>query len=83
MTVARPRNADEAQLEEAQKAIVKGIQAEELKRRLLLKLWRRGMTQAELAERLTRASETVGGGPITVNSVNKVISKFRAKTEAA
>lgn len=79
MTVARPRNADEAQLEEAQKAIVRGLQAEETKRRLLLKLWRKGMTQSELAERLTRASEAVGGEKVTTNSVNKVVWKYRRK----
>ena len=75
----RPRNADEAQLEEAQKAIVRGLRAEEHKRELLLRLWRKGMTQAELAERLTRASEAVGGGPVSVNSVHKVLWKFRRK----
>lgn len=78
----RPRNADEVQLEEAQRAIVLGIQAEARKRELLLRLWQKGMTQAELAARLTRASKAAGGGEITTNSVFKVIMKHRRRLEA-
>lgn len=81
--VARPRNADEVQLEEAQKAITKGLIAEQRKREILLKLWQRGMTQAELAERLSRASQAVGGEPVSVNAVNKVVWKYRKKLEGA
>lgn len=83
VTVARPRNADEVQLEEAQKAVTKGLMAEQVKRELVLKLWRGGMTQAEIAERLSRASEAVGGPKISVNAVNKVAWKFARKLETA
>lgn len=81
--VARPRNADEVQLEEAQRAVTLGLMAEQRKRELLLKLWRGGMSQNELAERLTRASVAVGGAPISFNAVNKVCWKYARKLEAA
>lgn len=81
MTAPKPRTADELQLEETQKAVTIGLLAEARKRELLLRLFDKGMTQAELAERLTRASVAAGGGKITVNSVFKVISKYRRKLE--
>ena len=82
MTPPKPNNADELQLEKAQQDMVKGQQAEEKRRRLLLKLWEQGTyTQRDLAERLSRASVSVGGGPVSENSVFKVLSKYRRRLD--
>jgi hypothetical protein len=73
----RPKNAYEAQLEAAQKAVTLGQKADIERKRLLLKLWEGGMTQAELAERLTRASVAAGGKPVSENSVYKLLAVLR------
>jgi len=74
---AKPRNATEVQLETAQRDVTRGQLADAKRKRLLMKLWEAGMTQGELAERLSRAAVAAGGKPISENAVYKLISHLK------
>lgn len=73
----KPRTAEEVALEQAQRQVTLGQVADTERKRLLWKLWEGGMTQKELAERLTRASVAVGGRAISENAVYKLLSHVR------
>lgn len=57
------------------KLVAKGEAAFEERRALVMRLWEGGMTQRELAERMSKASLAVGGPPVTENSVYKMIRR--------
>lgn len=66
-------------LESAQRRVTIGLIAEEEKREAIRSLYMAGMTQRELAERMTKASQAEGGGPVTENSVQKILWRLRVK----
>lgn len=61
------------------RTVAKGEQAFDERRAVIMRLWEAGMTQRELAERMTRASIAVGGDPVTENSIYKLIMRERRK----
>jgi hypothetical protein len=68
-------------LDSAQRRVTIGLIAEEEKREAIRSLYMAGMTQRELAERMTQASVAAGGGPVTENSVQKIIMRLRVKEQ--
>jgi transposase len=74
-----PMPEEERALDSAQRRVTAGILAEEERREVIRALFRAGMTQRELAERMSKASLAVGGPPVTENSVQKIIMRLRVK----
>lgn len=66
------------QLDRAQRVVTKGQLADADRKRAMMALWEAGMTQRELAERMTRAAVAVGGVPISENAVHKLINHVKA-----
>ena len=77
MSVPRAATDMERQLEAAQKAFVRGLQADAERKAALQQLYDDGMTQKELAARMTRASLAVGGPEVTANMVYKLLKRMR------
>lgn len=69
------------ELAQAQREHTRGQLASERRRRLLLELFEDGMTQLELSEVLSKASIAAGGGPVSVNAVQKSVEKYRHALE--
>jgi hypothetical protein len=67
------------ELEAVQRRIVRAAHAEQRRRELIVELHRRGVPQVEIAERLTRASESVGGSAVGVDAVQHTWSRYRYK----
>jgi hypothetical protein len=76
-----PRTQEERELERQQRLVSQGLQADERRKRLIMTLYRAGMTQVELAARLTRASRAVGGEPVGEDAVNKLVARYRHRPE--
>jgi hypothetical protein len=74
-----PRTNDERDLERVQRTVTQGQLADERRKRLILKLYGDGMTQVEIAARLTRASVGAGGDPIGEDAVQKLVARNRGK----
>lgn len=83
MPPPRPKNADEVQLESTQKAVTLGQLADETRKTVMYRLWSKGMTQREIAERLSRASRAAGGKDITENAVYKLLAIVKREMDAA
>ena len=77
-----PRTNDERDLERSQRAVTQGLLADERRKRLIMTLYRDGMTQVEIAARLSRASLAAGGEPVGEDAVNKLVARQR-KQEAS
>jgi len=76
---ARPRSFAERELEKVQRKVTEGRMAEKRRRELIVHLHRvEGMSQVEIAARLTRAATAVGGEPIGDDSVWKIIKAARS-----
>jgi hypothetical protein len=71
------RTQAERDLERAQARIIDGAFATEARRRLIIELHEAGMTQPELAARLSRASRRAGGPEVSLASVEHVIRRSR------
>jgi len=71
-----------SKLVKAQRAITIGERADEERKDAVWTLWMGGMSQREIAQRLTEAAETVGGAPITENQVHKMLARMRHAEEA-
>jgi len=67
----------ERALEQAQRAVTRGILANEQRKQLVIRLYEEGMTQAMIAYRLTRASVAVGGEPISEDAISHLIRQHR------
>jgi len=67
----------ERALEQAQRAVTRGILANEQRKQLVIRLYEEGMTQAMIAYRLTRASVAVGGEPISEDAISHLIRRHR------
>jgi len=75
----RSRSFAERELEKVQKKISEGEIAQRRRKELIAHLYREeGMTQVEIAERLTRASVAVGGRPIGDDAVWKIVKQMRS-----
>lgn len=72
-----PRNPSERGLEQAQVKVIEGARATIERRRLILELYEAGMTQPEIAARLTRASQRVKGPVVTVAAIEHIIRRSR------
>ena len=72
---APPRTPAERGLEQAQAKVILGAQAASERRRLIRELYGQGMSQPEIAARLTRASQRVGGPVVTVAAVEHIIRR--------
>lgn len=68
---------DVAALDRTTKAVIRGELAQEERRAVIMRLWEGGMTQREIAERMTRAARSVGGPEITQNAVWKITNRVR------
>ena len=64
------------ELASLQKKVTVGRIADERRRELIIELHREGVTQVELAAKLTTASETVGGPPVGLDSVQKIYARY-------
>lgn len=73
-----PRTHDEIMLEQMQGRVTRGRLADAKRKRLMVKLAEDGMSQRELADRLTRASKQNGGGVVTENQVHKILKRVRS-----
>lgn len=73
-----PESAAERELERAQREIVHAQEAEATRARLIVKLHEAGMSQSEIAARLTRASRAAGGGIVETNVVSKIYRRMKA-----
>ena len=73
---------DERTLDKLTRRVVQGEAAFDERRAVIMRLWEGGMTQRELAERMTRASRIVGGPEISENAVFKLIRREKAKQES-
>ncbi|HSV39801.1 MAG TPA: hypothetical protein VLI04_13675 [Nocardioidaceae bacterium] len=78
-----PRTQEERELERTQRAVTQGVLADERRKHLILSLYRSGMSQVELAARLSRAARAAGGQPIGEDAVNKLVKRYRDKKEYA
>jgi hypothetical protein len=78
-----PSSAAELALEDNQRRVTLGNKADVERKALILELYEGGMSQREIAARLTRASLAAGGLEITENSVFKLLSKMRGRTPDA
>ena len=78
----KPKTSEEVQLEAAQRDVTKGQFADIERKRIMYRLWNKGMTQREIAERLTRASVAAGGKPITENAVYKLLAVVKREMDA-
>jgi hypothetical protein len=77
--IYEPMPEEERVLDSSQRRVTAGLLAEDERREAIRALYRAGMTQRELAERMTRASLSVGGPVVTENSVQKIIMRLRVK----
>ena len=73
------RGREERELEKEQRIVTQGLLADERRRKLMVTLHSQGMTQVEIAARLTRASVAAGGPPVGEDAVNKIIKRMRMK----
>ena len=83
MTPRPPRTNAERDLERLQRTVIQGLRAAEERNELLRTLWEGGMTQRELALRLTRASRAAGGGEVSPNAVFKLMKRRRREVDEA
>lgn len=67
----------EKELERVQVRVTQGEQAERQRRELMVKLYEGGMSQVEIAARLTRAARLAGGGTVGEDAVQKGIARWR------
>jgi hypothetical protein len=67
------------ELERMQRLVTKAAQAEQRRRELIVELHRAGVPQVELADRLTRASESVGGAAVGIDAVQHCWARYRYK----
>lgn len=74
---APPRNPIERELEKVQRKISAALVLEERRRELIVQLHRQGMSQVEIAARLSRAAMAEGCSPITDDHVFKIIRAHR------
>lgn len=72
-----PRNPLERELERVQIKVTQGEQAERHRRELIAKLYQAGMSQVEIAARLTRAAKRAGGDEVGEDAVQKQWTKWR------
>jgi len=73
------RGREERELEKEQRIVTLGQLADERRRRLIVSLHSKGMTQVEIAARLSRASVAAGGPPVGEDAVNKLVKRMRMK----
>jgi hypothetical protein len=71
---------DLEQLDRLTKLVARGEVAEAERKLVIDRLWRSGVTQRELAERMTKASTSAGGSPVTGNAVWKTLNRIRKAT---
>jgi len=64
-------------LDRSQRQVTRGELADLRRKQAIMQLWEAGMTQRELAERMTKSSVAEGGDPVTENSVFKLIRRIR------
>lgn len=72
-----PRTNDERDLERTQRTVTQGVLADERRKQLIIRLYRSGMSQVELAARLSRAAQAAGGSPIGEDAVNKLVKRYK------
>ena len=77
------RTQVERELERLQRTVTQGLLADEKRKRLVLALYRDGMSQVEIAARLTRGARSAGGEPVGEDAVNKLVSRYRRRKEYA
>lgn len=78
-----PRTPVEKELERIQRMVTKGKLAEERRRELINELYRGGMTQVEIAARLSRASNAAGGNDVGEDGVYKIVKQMRMRRSGA
>ena len=64
-------------LDRLTRLIARGEVAEVERKEVIDRLWKAGVTQRELAERMTKASVAAGGQPVTGNAVWKTLNRIR------
>jgi hypothetical protein len=72
----------ERELERIQIRVTQGELAELHRRELIARLYEQGMTQVEIAARLTRAAKRAGGKAVGEDAVQKNVRKWRMKGAA-
>jgi len=80
--IAPARGPEERQLESLQRKIAEGQVAKKRRDELAFKMWRGGMGQAEIAERLDRADRSGGGGGVGAAATQKALFRYRKALEA-
>ena len=73
----RPRSIQEKELERVQRTVTAGQLADHRRRELIVHLYREGMTQVELAARLSRAATAAGGSEVGLDAVQKLVARYR------
>lgn len=74
-----PRSQVERELERTQRLVTQGTLADVSRRKAIIALYRDGMSQVEIAARLTRAAKAAGGEGVGEDAVNKLIARSRRK----
>jgi hypothetical protein len=77
----RSPTPDERALVRAQRAVSRGILANEERKQLILRLYRDGMPQTKIARCLSRASVSVGGPPISEDAISHLVRRQRKEQE--
>lgn len=72
---------DITRLESLQAAVTEGDTATAERNELAFLMWRRGMTQREIAEILDRVDRRCGGDGVTHAMIAKMIARMRAQRE--
>jgi transposase len=75
----RPTTDLERELERVQRQMTMGQLAEIRRRELIVHLHGEGMSQVELAARLSRASRQAGGNGVKVSAVEHLVRRWRRR----
>lgn len=71
------RRAAKRRLLKLQREVVRGQQADDERRRLIVELFRDGMSQVELSDLLSKTSRSAGGEDVGIDAVQKICTKLR------
>jgi len=77
----RDPTPEERELARTQRAVTRGLIANERRKELILRLYGDGTTQTTIAAWLSRASVAVGGEPISEDAISHLIRRHRKERE--
>lgn len=79
MELPPPRTAAEKELESLQIAVTQGDLANVQRRQLIVEFYEQGMSQGEIAARLSRAAIGAGGQGVGIDAVEHIVRRWRGR----